>query len=292
VTNSPLHIFAPAKLNLFLHVTGKRADGYHTLQSLMVFADAGDDLTLSPHDRLQIDTDGPFASLLGNPEDNLVYKAATLLAAHYKIPAHGRIRLTKNLPVASGIGGGSSDAAAALKGLVRLWGLPDEPDQLLQLAQKLGADVPACLHQRPLWAEGTGEKITVLPGVLSGLPRLYFVLVNPLLPTPTPQVFRNFQRDFSAPIRIFEPQKSTDEWMDVLNACRNDLTDAAITVTPAIRDVLAALAETTGCLLHRLSGSGATCFGIYDSAESARAAAGTLKGNHKDWWIAEAGMLE
>ncbi|MCE9507999.1 MAG: 4-(cytidine 5'-diphospho)-2-C-methyl-D-erythritol kinase [Alphaproteobacteria bacterium] len=284
---SPLHIFAPAKLNLFLHVTGKRTDGYHTLQSLMVFTDAGDELALSPHDRLQIETEGPFAAQLGNPEDNLVCKAAALLAAHYKISPRGKIRLTKNLPVASGIGGGSADAAAALKGLVKLWNLPEEPAPLLQIAQKLGADVPACLHQKPLWAEGIGEKITPLPE----LPDLHFVLANPLVPTPTPQVFGNFQHGFSAPIRIFGPQKSTGEWIASLKACRNDLTDAAITVTPAIRGVLAALAATPGCLLHRLSGSGATCFGIYDSAELAQAAASMLKRNHKDWWVTQAGML-
>jgi 4-diphosphocytidyl-2-C-methyl-D-erythritol kinase len=288
VPPSKIHIFAPAKLNLFLHITGKRADGYHTLQSLMVFTDAGDELELSPQERLEIVADGPFAAALGDPADNLAYKAAALLARHYKIPPGAKIRLTKNLPVAAGLGGGSSDAAATLKGLVKLWGLPAEPGLLMELALELGADVPACLHQKPLWAEGIGEKITAL----NDMPKLHFVLVNPLLPTPTAQVFKNLNTRFSPEIRFSGRRKTAHEWMADLKIYRNDLTDAAITVTPAIRDVLQALAATTGCLLHRLSGSGATCFGIYTGAEAAQSAARRLKAGYPRWWITSTALLK
>lgn len=282
-----IHIFAPAKLNLFLHVTGKRADGYHSLQSLMVFVDVGDELELSEHDRLEFDVKGPFAAALGNPQDNLVYKAAALLAAHYKIPLRGKIILTKNLPVASGLGGGSSDAAATLQGLAKLWDLPEESGPLLQLARRLGADVPACLYKRPVWVEGAGETITVRPD----MPDLHFVLVNPKIPTPTPEVFKKFRRLFSPPILFSGQRQTADELIAELKTLRNDLTDAALAVTPVIGKVLAALAATTGCLLRRLAGSGATCFGIYDSMESARAAAHTLKTRYPRWWISEADML-
>ncbi|MBI3441302.1 MAG: 4-(cytidine 5'-diphospho)-2-C-methyl-D-erythritol kinase [Proteobacteria bacterium] len=276
-----LSVFAPAKLNLFLHVTGKRIDGHHTLQSLVVFVDVGDHLTLSQQDGLEINVNGSFAATLINGEDNLVYKAAMLLAQHYQVLPHAKIILTKNLPVASGIGGGSSDAAAALQGLAQLWGFPEEPDILLALAAKLGADVPACVYKTPLWVEGTGDQITLLPD----MPDQHFVLVNPLVPTPTPKVFASFQRRFSDPVPL------SGHITDVATY-RNDLTEAAITVTPVIRDVLGALAATDECLFHRLSGSGATCFGLYSGAEAASRAVRQLRIDYPDWWIVEAGLLK
>lgn len=276
-----INIFAPAKLNLFLHVTGKRPDGYHTLQSLMVFVDIGDNLAISPHDHFEIEVSGRFATSLQNPTDNLVYKAAMLLSEHYKIPPRAKISLTKNLPIAAGIGGGSSDAAATLRGLVRLWNLPESIDMLMPLAQKIGTDVPACLHRKPLWAEGIGEKITPISDVQD----MHFVLVNPHVPTPTASVFKNFAGNFSTPVPL-----STN--VDSVRTYRNDLTDAAIITTPVIRDVLAALSTTRGCLFHRLSGSGATCFGLYDSADAAHHAARTLQKNYPDWWIVSVGMAK
>lgn len=283
-----IRLSAPAKLNLFLHITGRREDGYHTLQSVMVFVNTGDELKLSPHDSLYIDIEGPFAEPLDKPQDNLVYKAAQLLAAQYKIPARAKIILTKNLPVASGIGGGSSDAAATLKGLIKLWNLPDDALLLQKLALQLGADVPACLYKKPVWAEGIGEKLTALPD----MPDLHFVLVNPLVPTPTPLVFQQFGSRFSTPLQFSGRRKSTAEWIADLKIYRNDLTDAASAITPVIRDVLAALGRTKGCLLHRLSGSGATCFGIYSTAEDSKAAARALEKSHPDWWVTAADMLK
>jgi len=278
-----LYLFAPAKLNLFLHVTGKRVDGYHTLQSAIVFVDVGDELTLSRQDEFSIDIEGPFAASLGDPEENLVCKAARLLAGYYKIPLSGKITLIKNLPAASGLGGGSTDAAAALQGLAKLWNLPDDPFLLPRLAQQLGADVPACLYKKPVWAEGIGEKLTILPD----MPALHFVLANPLVPTPTPEVFRRFCGPFSQPLRF----SGRRDWSADLKTCRNDLTEAAVTVTPVIREVLAGLAATAGCRLCRLSGSGATCFGVYSTAGDAVAAAQTLKTSYPNWWIVKADML-
>ncbi len=286
--HNTVHLFAPAKLNLFLHITGRQADMYHTLQSLMVFVDVGDALEIAPHDTLYIDIVGPHAAPLDKPKDNLVYKAAILLAESYQVTPRGKIILTKNLPVASGIGGGSSDAAVTLKGLVKLWDLPGEPGRLLQLAQKLGADVPACLNGKPVWAEGIGEKMTAL----TDMPELHFVLVNPMIQTPTAQVFERFGNRFSPPIQFSGRRKTAAEWIADLKIYRNDLTDAATSVTPVIRDVLMALAETSGGLLHRLSGSGATCFGIYSSKESAHAAAHVLKTRYPDWWVTTANMLK
>lgn len=281
-------LLAPAKINLFLHITGRRDDGYHLLQSLMVFVDVGDELTFSPYDGLFLDIDGPFAGDLNvAPHDNLIYKAACLLAEEYRIPATGRIALRKNLPVASGVAGGSSDAAAALRGLVRLWRLPEESSRLNAIARHLGADVPACLAHKPVWAEGIGEKMTWMPH----LPRLHLVLANPIVPTPTPEVFRRFGARFSPPLQYSGRRKSMQEWIADLGRYRNDLTDAALAVTPQISEVLAAVAATPACHFARLSGSGATCFGVYDTQSAAAAAVNKLRAEHADWWVSAASLL-
>lgn len=288
MTLNTFKLLAPAKINLFLHITGKREDGYHLLQSLMVFVDVGDEMEFSRHDSLFIDVDGPFAGDMPSPHDNLVYKAAQLLASDYKLSAQGRVTLNKKLPVASGIAGGSSDAATALMGFARLWGLPEELHRLQKLAQKLGADVPACLVRKPVWAEGIGEKMTPLPE----MPPLHFVLVNPMVATPTPEVFRRFRAKFSAPLQFSGRRKTASEWIADLRLYRNDLLDAAQEVTPQIRDVLRALNETPNCHFARLSGSGATCFGLYDHAEAAMAAVNKLKQQYPRWWVSPATLLK
>ena len=275
------HIFAPAKINLFLHITGKREDGYHALQSLMVFADVGDDLEFFIQDEFEVEVSGLFADALPESKENLVYKAAQLLAEEYKTQLRGKIVLIKNLPIASGIGGGSADAAAALKGLVRLWNLPDDAARLQNIAAQLGADVPACLYGEAVWAEGIGDKLTPAPDV----PPLHLVLVNPRVATATPAVFKNFKKSFSAPVKI-EPLD-----IEGLKHCRNDLTEAAVAVTPEIRAVMAAIASTDHCLFHRLSGSGATCFGVYEDEISAKMAAIALKKIHPTWWIQSANII-
>lgn len=280
-------ILAPAKINLFLHITGKRDDGYHLLQSLIVFVDVGDRLTFAPHDGMFIDIEGPFATELQALRDNLVYKAARALADEYGVPLRGKITLEKNLPTASGMGGGSSDAAATLTGLAKLWGLPEEQDRLLRLAQKLGADVPACLIRKPVWTEGIGEKITRLPE----MPTMHLVLANPRAPTQTPEVFSRFDARFSPPIQFIGRRKTLREWIADLKIYRNDLTDAAIGVSPVISTVLQALRDTPNCHFSRLSGSGATCYGVYDNRESALAAVNKLHTAYPRWWIAAASLL-
>lgn len=280
-------LLAPAKINLFLHILGRRADGYHLLQSVMVFVTVGDRLTFTRHDSLFIDIEGPYAGDVAAPKDNLVYKAAQALAAEYKVPAVAEIRLEKNLPVASGMGGGSSDAATTLKGLAQLWGLPEEQGRMQKLAATIGADVPACLMRKPVWAEGIGEKMMRL----TDMPDMNLVLVTPPTPTPTPEVFKQYQRNFSPPIQFMGRRKSMHEWIADLKIYRNDLTEAAVRVSPEIRPALQSLRETTGCHIARLSGSGATCFGIYENAAAAAAAVNKLKQIHPGWWITTAGLL-
>lgn len=280
-------LLAPAKINLFLHITGKRDDGYHLLQSVMIFVDVGDEMQFSPHDSLFLDVEGPFAADMPPPHGNLVYRAAQLLAEEYKVPMRGRIILRKRLPVASGIAGGSSDAATALSGLAKLWGLPDEKERLRRIGAKLGADVPACIARRPVWAEGVGERVTPL----QDMPALHLVLANPMVATPTPEVFRRFRARFSAPLQFSGRRKSMQEWIADLKLYRNDLTAAAVEVTPEIRGVLAALGDAPNCHFARLSGSGATCFGVFDHAHAATAAVNKLKQAHPDWWISPAGLL-
>ena len=272
-----LHEAAPAKVNLFLHVTGRRADGYHLLDSLVVFPAAGDALSYSPGGPLALALDGPEAGALAAEPDNLVLRAARLLAEGGGITPHGTLRLSKRLPVASGIGGGSADAAAALRLLRRAWGLDLDDAALARLALTLGADVPACLFSRAARMEGVGE----LLGAAPGLPPFGIVLANPRQALPTPAVFR--ARGKGTTPRATLPHS----WHDAaamardLGACRNDLQDAAIGLCPAVAGVLAALRALPGCLLARMSGSGATCFALLpDAASAATAAAGLPEG----WW--------
>ena len=281
-------ISAPAKINLFLHITGKRVDGYHLLQSVMAFVDVGDAMTFYPHDGLLFDADGPFAGELPPPQDNIIYYAAKALADSWRVPLQAGIHLTKNMPIASGVAGGSSNAAATLLGLSKLWGLPDDRDRLHKIAAKLGADVPACLVKRAVWAEGIGEKMSPL----ADMPQLHLVLANPMIATPTSEVFARFKNRPSAPIQYSGRRKSAAEWIHELKMYRNDLTDAAIEVCPDITSVLNALKNTPNCHFARLSGSGATCFGVYDTAAAAQAAVNKLRLSHPRWWITPAQLLK
>jgi 4-diphosphocytidyl-2-C-methyl-D-erythritol kinase len=272
---------APAKINLFLHVTGRRDDGYHLLDSLVVFAGAGDRLTAEPAASLSLELDGPFGAALAGEEDNLVLRAARALAATAGIQAGARLRLTKNLPVASGIGGGSADAAAALRLLARLWQLP-APDSGLALG--LGADVPVCLAGRPARMQGIGERLLRAPT----LPRFGLVLVNPGVAVSTPAVFRARRDGFHPPAAL------PDGWPDAaamaadLALCANDLEAAAISLAPAVAEALAALAALPGALLARMSGSGATCFALF--ADPARAAAAAAEIARPGWWCWGGGL--
>ncbi len=283
----PLRLDAPAKINLYLHVLGKRPDGYHELDSLIVFAGLGDVLTIEPGGFLELVIDGPFAGELTADDDNLVMKAARILADEAEIEPRAHITLTKNLPVASGIGGGSADAAATLKGLCELWQLSPPPDLLTAMALALGADVPVCLESRPSYIGGVGEVIEPAPG----LPPAHLVLANPMVAVPTPQVFAARQGEFSRADRLDGMPATVEDLAAALFSRSNDLTDAAIQTAPAIGEVLAVLEELDGALISRLSGSGATCFALFAGQAQADAAAQSLRRDHPDWWVAAAPLL-
>lgn len=293
---------APAKLNLYLHVVGRRDDGYHELDSLIAFADVADRVTVQPGvarialrgadlppvgPRLAIS--GPFGpALMGeNPSQNLVIRAAYALAARLGREADAMIALEKALPVASGIGGGSADAAATLRALARLWGVPVADQRLYEVAASLGADVPVCVVGRSCYFGGVGEVLEEAPA----LPETFAVLVNPGVPVPTPAVFKARRGAFSAPARFTGAPADAAALAALLRERRNDLTEPALTVAPVIADALAALEGTDGCLLARLSGSGATCFGLYADAERAAAAARSIQAAQPRWWAKAARLL-
>jgi 4-diphosphocytidyl-2-C-methyl-D-erythritol kinase len=277
-------MFARAKINLYLHVVGRRADGFHLLDSLVVFAETGDEIVVAPSDRLVLKIVGPFSGKLAPDDDNLVLRAARGLRDLAGVTAGAAIILTKNLPVASGIGGGSADAAATLHALMALWNVAPDRTALERLALSLGADVPVCLAGRPSFMGGIGEEIAPV----GDLPEAHLLLVNPGIATPTPAVFKARQGGFSPAGRWAEPPKDAGALAAALKERGNDLTAAAITVTPPIRDVLDAIAQTEGCLLARLSGSGATCFGIYATQAEAEAAGDAILAANPAWWAVAA----
>ena len=264
--------FAPAKVNLWLRVTGRREDGYHLLDSLVAFAAVGDAVEARPAPSLVLTRDGPFADAVPAGEDNLVLQAARMLAG--ASGAGAGLRLTKRLPPASGIGGGSADAAATLRALVRLWGL--DAEAAAAAAPALGADVPVCLASRPCRMQGIGERLAPC-----ALPPLGLVLANPLVALETRAVFAARSGDFAPP---FPPPRA---WADAaalaadIRAAGNDLAPAALALCPPIGDVLAALAALPGSLCAAMSGSGATCFALFADAAAARRAAAALPAA---WW--------
>ena len=277
---------APAKLNLYLHVVGRRADGYHLLDSLVAFAAPADEITAEAAPALSLALGGPYAGALGDaPGDNLVWRAAERLAAAAGRAPAAKLTLTKNLPVASGIGGGPSDAAATLKALAALWQLAPGAADLAAIAQTLGADVPVCLAARAAWLGGIGEAVEPAPG----LPPVTALLVNPGIALSTPAVFKGRRGAFSAPARFAMP-RDAQGLAALLAARRNDLTEAAIALVPAIGEMLDRLAALDGALIARMSGSGATCFALFAAAEAAAAAAARLAAERPQWWVA-AGRL-
>ena len=265
--------FAPAKINLTLHVTGQRHDGYHLLDSLVVFADIGDRLTFETDADLTLTVTGPNA--LGVPVDdsNLVLRAARMVDANLG----AKITLVKTLPTAAGIGGGSSNAAATLKALGQMWAkpLPGNPEWL-------GADVPVCLRGRATRMQGIGEQLSDAPD----LPPAWLVLVNPRVSVPTPAVFKTLVQKTNAPMPKTLPAfASATAFSDWLGSMRNDLQDAAISLEPVIGTALSALRATNGCLLARMSGSGATCWGMFGDAQSAAQAAARVQQANPSWWV-------
>jgi 4-diphosphocytidyl-2-C-methyl-D-erythritol kinase len=269
---------APAKVNLYLHVTGRRDDGYHLLDSLVVFAGIGDTLRAEPAATLSLRLDGPFAAMLAGQPDNLVLRAARALATATRTARGAALCLEKRLPVASGIGGGSADAAATLRLLCRLWELPVDAGTLSRLAEQLGADVPVCLRGRPARMQGIGERLETAPA----LPACGILLVNPGVALSTADVFRARQGPWSTPAPLPSAWRTASALARDLGEFRNDLQPAAVRLRPVIGSVLAALGTSPNCLLARMSGSGATCFGLYPDIHAARRAADTLP--DPAWW--------
>lgn len=275
---------APAKINLYLHVTGKRPDGYHLLDSLFAFARDGDVITAKQADGLRLEIIG--APDLSAGEDNIVIKAARKLAAALGIEPNAHLVLEKNLPIASGIGGGSTDAAAALKALQILWKktLPDE--KLYALALELGADVPSCLAGKAVQVSGVGEVLTPAPEI----PALPVVLVNPNKPVSTPAVFKTRKPVFSEPMPLTQNCADADEFIGELKKRHNDLQDAACALEPAVAEVLHVLENQPLCLFSAMSGSGGTCFGLFRTPENAANAAEDISATYPNWWVKQTAL--
>lgn len=280
--------FAAAKINLALHVTGRRDDGYHLLDSIVAFADVGDVLRLGRSSTTALTVSGPFGQSLQGEGDNLVLAAARSWAGQYGASDHGaEIELIKALPVASGIGGGSADAAAALRGLNRLWRVEPPADGMNSLALKLGADVPVCLHCGSCRMSGIGEAISPI----GQMPKFAAILVNPAVPVATAQVFSKIglEPGGSGKGALDEIPTGSDagDWLTWLKDQRNDMQDAAIELTPVIGECLATIANREGCQFTRMSGSGATCFGLFATPAQAKAAAAELSAAQPQWWVAD-----
>jgi 4-diphosphocytidyl-2-C-methyl-D-erythritol kinase len=286
---------ARAKVNLTLRVNGRRADGFHDLESVVAFADCADRLTLTPGSDLDLKMSGPLAQACGETSDNLVLKAARLLAERVPDMKAGSFSLDKALPVAAGIGGGSADAASALRLLSQLNGLALDDPRIIEVAQLTGADVPVCVDSRGCVMTGVGVTLQPL-----SLPTMPCVMVNPGVPVATKDVFaalglRNGELLVGATDVLLQDhwpdeKASLEDWVEALAASSNDLEAPAMRVQPVIGDVISALNATNGAWLARMSGSGATCFAIYENTAEAGRAAEKLRRDHPGWWV-HAGTL-
>lgn len=273
---------ARAKINLALHVIGRRPDGYHELDMLVAFADTGDTVILAPSDQDRFGIDGLMAGGIQADADNLVLRALRGFRETTGCTAPLAIRLTKRLPVASGIGGGSADAAAMLRGLCRMHGWATEDPAIVAMARSLGADVPMCLASLPARVTGIGERIAPRAGRLAfGL-----LLVNPRVGVSTPSVFKALERRDNPPLPPLPTLNTvTDLTAFLVGETRNDLEHPAKTMAPVIVDALADIASLPDVRLARMSGSGATCFGLFDDRPAAETAAAIIADKHPDWWI-------
>lgn len=282
--------FAAAKLNLYLHVTGRRPDGYHELDSLVVFLDLGDSLLARAGAALSLAVEGPFAapltSGLARPEDNLVWRAAHALAAAAAIEPKAALVLEKRIPLGAGLGGGSADAAAALAGLSELWRLDLQPAVLDKIALRLGADVPVCRQTLPQNVAGIGEIVRPAPA----LPRLHLVVVYPGVALATAQVFAGLGRRCTRAEPLRHAPRDAAELAAWLALHANDLEEPAARLAPVVIEAKAALAARSGCLLSRMSGSGSACFGLFADTAAAKAAAAAIAASHREWWVAACGL--
>jgi 4-diphosphocytidyl-2-C-methyl-D-erythritol kinase len=277
---------APAKVNLTLHVRGRREDGWHDLESLVVFAGVHDLLWLEPGDDLALDVEGPTAGAAGPSADNSVLKAARALAERVQHLRSGRFRLLKRLPAAAGIGGGSADAAAALRLLARLNALEPHDPRLRAAAEATGSDVPVCLDPRARMMRGRGEEV----GPALGLPPLFAVLVNPGVALSTPAVFAGIglapgERSIWGGHPQIGGGESLDALLPKLRKARNDMEDSASVLAPVVGHVLAVLGAGRGARLARMSGSGATCFALFPDCHAAARAARVIGRDHPSWWV-------
>ena len=282
LAKASLRLTAPAKVNLYLEITGRRDNGYHELDSLFVFARDGDELLIEEADSLSLTYEGPGAACLPDPENNIVWQAATLLQSHAGVSGGANICLHKALPIAAGIGGGSSNAAATLLALNELWELGLRLDELQELGLKLGADVPACLAGCPVIARGVGEELTPV-----AIPTCGLLLVNPGVNLATPDVFNVYRQSSTSFDQQVPFPACTDAYEDLLEALgkrRNALQSSAEKVVPLIGDVLACLRALEGTGLVRMSGSGATCYALFPNLEDAKEAESIMQTKHPEWW--------
>ncbi len=278
---------AHAKITLFLHVTGKRESGYHELDALVAFTQAGDTVSVQSADALTLEVEGPYAEQCGAMDQNLVLRAAKLLQVQTARTQGAKITLTKKLPVAAGLGGGSSDAATALKLLCRLWSLPLSPAELAEMALPLGSDLPVCIHAAPARMTGIGEKVTPI----ASMQPMPVLLVNPNIPLSTPDVYAAYHY---SPSPYVSPQINTDDPMALLiglERTHNHLQSAAISLVPEIAPMLLEIQQQLGCRLARLCGSGPTCYALFESSLEMAHAAISLRNAHPNWWVCETKLL-
>ena len=277
-------MLAPAKINLDLLITGRREDGYHLLDSIVVFTDIGDELTAEKSDKLSLVISGPYAEDLNDQNDNLILLAARQICEYANIPPHIKFHLNKKMPISSGIGGGSADAAAALKLCIELFSIKIEPEELNKIALELGSDVPVCLINKPVHMTGVGEKISDFDLIDT----LHMVLVNPNISVSTPMVFDAYQKSNMAfdTERVFPSGKiHLTLMLDIIKKSGNSLTEATISREPGINEVIKLLSKTEDVLIARMSGSGATCFALYKSNECCLKAAQYMIKRKPDWWV-------
>lgn len=275
--NTPLHILAPAKVNLFLHITGKRQDGYHLLQSLIGFTEWGDDITISPSTEFKFTQESEHFKL-PEADDNLVVRAAKGIASLVEKPLHCHLHLKKNIPIGAGLGGGSSDAAATIRGLLKFWGVHAPREDLQGLLLSLGADVPVCYHNKSCFVGGVGENIRAI----SGFEAQQAVLVFPNHHVATPDIFKNYKAPFSKKIN---PLAKAENFLHYVKTHKNDLTNAATHLCPDIFDVISTLELSKGCDVARMSGSGSACFGLFMDETMAIQAAEAIQKERPNWWV-------
>ncbi len=271
---------APAKINLYLNIIGKLNETYHELDSLVGFATYGDKVFVRDCEDFRLEISGPFSQMLPPEKNNLVIKAAKELARETNYARGAYIKLVKNLPISSGIGGGSADAAATLKALNRLWGIKLKKEDLMTVGLKLGSDVPVCVKGKPARIGGRGEKIFSF----EGFPKCGILLVNPRVPIPTIDVFKTFQGKYSNYVEI--PKiNDIEALIEFLSTQKNDLQETSVKIAPVLQVILNILSDEPNCRLARVSGSGATCFGIFNDEHSAALSARAISSRFKEWWL-------